>query len=60
MTLAPDAAVSACYLRLLANWGLGLAGLPLVVDDENADPAVPAGPEPSATRPLALPLRLPN
>lgn len=37
MTLAPDASTSACYLRLLANWGLGLAGLPLAVEDEDGD-----------------------
>ncbi|WP_158608478.1 hypothetical protein [Stagnimonas aquatica] len=30
---------SQCYLRLLANWGLGLAGLPLAVnEDEEPDP----------------------
>lgn len=34
---------SQCFLRLLANWGLGLAGLPLAVDEdeERGPPALP-------------------
>jgi len=33
---------SQCYLRLLANWGLGLAGLPLAVTEDEPPPAAPA------------------
>jgi hypothetical protein len=36
---------SQCFLRLLANWGLGLAGLPLaVVDDDEERSPLPALP----------------
>ena len=45
MTLAPDAARSACYLRLLANWGLGMAGLPLAVEDDEDIAGKDAEPE---------------
>lgn len=35
---------SQCFLRLLANWGLSLAGLPLAVDDDEERSPLPALP----------------
>lgn len=40
---------SQCYLRVLANWGLGLAGLPLAVTDDEPAPAAPAPPAEALT-----------
>lgn len=44
----PIATETRCYLRLLANWGLGLAGLPLCIDSDSlhgkdASPSAPLG-----------------
>ena len=42
-----NAVDAGCYLRLLANWGLGLAGVPLVIAseaDQDPDTDPPAGP----------------
>ncbi|MDP3858377.1 MAG: hypothetical protein Q8Q73_11530 [Stagnimonas sp.] len=45
MLPSTNAVDAGCYLRLLANWGLGLAGVPLVIASEadegsDADPGV--------------------
>lgn len=42
---------SQCYLRVLANWGLGLAGLPLAVNEDEEQVPKP-NPADEAIRPI--------
>ena len=46
MSLLPSVHDTECYLRVLANWGLGLAGLPLALDPVESPDTVPAAPNP--------------
>lgn len=42
MPIRPQSSAGRCYLRLLANWGLSLAGLPWCIDAEpESSPASP-------------------
>ncbi len=44
MRLLPSVHDTECYLRLLANWGLGLAGLPMALDSQESPAAARAAP----------------
>jgi len=46
MSLLPSVHDTECYLRVLANWGLGLAGLPMALDSGESPAAAHLAPNP--------------